>query len=270
MKYFTKNIAFVPVWSSLLLLICLTQPLAAQKKISISKELRANSEEWPVKMKFQGFGKITGYFFGSYGVVTSKRKGQTTTGKSNFTATQSQSESELEFSFTLHNGHADTATVFASYYGKETASHSFELLTLGDVTISSGEDALTGDEKVFLVAINTTSDTGRWAMQVERYLEADGTYRTYGVLHRGSRQIDIRHVSSFKPGGGWSLKIPALGYEFVENDFPLGVVQYMGGGMGGQNKKFVWLHKEADREINLVLAAAMTALMEWELMLFSE
>ncbi len=251
------------------MLICLAQPLVAQKKISISKELQATAEEWPVKMKFQGFGKITGYIFGPYRVVTSKRKRWITTKEaSNFMGTQSQSVMEFDFSFTLRNGHADTAKVYANYYGKETASHSFELLTLGDVTISSGEDAITGDEKVFLVAINTTSDTGRWAMQIERYLGADGIYRTYGMLHRGNRQIAIRQVSSFKPGEGWGFKIPALGYEFIENDYPLGVVQYMGGGMGGQNKKFVWLRKDVDPEINLVLAAAMTALMEWEFILF--
>ena len=260
----------MPVWLAVLLVACMVNPLAAQKKISVNKEFQATAEEWPVKMKFQGFGKITGFFFGPYGVVTSKRKGKTTTGKTNFMVTQSQSESEFEFSFTMRNGHADTATAYASYYSKETASHSFELLTLGDVTISSGEDAITGDEKVFLVAINTTSDTGRWVMQVERNLGADGIYRTYGMLHRGNRQIAIRQVSSFKPGEGWGFKIPALGYEFIENDYPLGVMQYMGGGMGGQNKKFVWLRKDADPEINLVLAAAMTALMEWELLLFTQ
>ncbi len=258
------------VWVAVLLVACMANPLAAQKKISVNKAFQAASEEWPVKTKFQGFGKITGYFFGPYGVVTSKRKGQTTTGKSNFMGTKSQSVSELEFSFTLRNGRADTARVYANYYGKEAASHSFELLTLGDVTISSGEDAITNDEKVFLVSINTTaSDTGRWAMQVERNLEADGIYRTYGMLHRGNRQIDIRQIGSFEPNGGLGLKIPALGYEFVENNRMLGVVQYMGGGMAGQNKKFVWLRKDADPSINLVLAAAMTALMEWELMLFA-
>ena len=54
----------------------------------------------------------------------------------------------------------------------------------------------------------------------------------------------------------------ALGYEFIENGQSLGALQYFGGGMLGVNKKVMWMHKALDAKIKLLLAAAMTAVMQ--------
>ena len=59
--------------------------------------------------------------------------------------------------------------------------------------------------------------------------------------------------------------LPARGYQFREGEQTLSAIQYLGGGMLGMNKSIVWLHKGLDEDTKLVLAAAMTALLQKEM-----
>ena len=53
-----------------------------------------------------------------------------------------------------------------------------------------------------------------------------------------------------------------MGYEFTEAGKPLSAVQYYGGGLLGMNKIFVWLHPNNDDQTKLILAGAMTAILQ--------
>ncbi len=59
--------------------------------------------------------------------------------------------------------------------------------------------------------------------------------------------------------------LPATGYEFMEGDQAIGALQYFGGGLWGTNKNIVWIHQELDADMKLLLAAAMTAVLEAQL-----
>src|SRR5262249_51950922 len=57
---------------------------------------------------------------------------------------------------------------------------------------------------------------------------------------------------------------PAMGFEFVEAGRSLGAVEYFSSGISGMYKNTVWMAKDADPRMRLVLAAAMTAVLELE------
>ena len=64
--------------------------------------------------------------------------------------------------------------------------------------------------------------------------------------------------------------LPATGYEFVEGDQAIGALQYYGGGLWGMNKFMVWLYQDLDTDTKLLLAAAMTAVMETNISIMME
>ena len=55
---------------------------------------------------------------------------------------------------------------------------------------------------------------------------------------------------------------PALGYEFIENEQALGALQYFGGGALGTNKNVAWLLNSLNADMQLILASAITALIQ--------
>jgi hypothetical protein len=71
----------------------------------------------------------------------------------------------------------------------------------------------------------------------------------------------ITPTSSNKNGDDKRL-LPAMGYEFIENGQSICALQYFGGGTLGANKNIVWLRKSANAKMDLILAAAMTAILQ--------
>lgn len=81
------------------------------------------------------------------------------------------------------------------------------------------------------------------------------------MLTNGSREISLMTVTSNRYGND-PRSLPATGYEFVEGDQAIGALQYYGGGLWGTNKYIVWMHQDLDADMQLLLATAMTAVME--------
>jgi hypothetical protein len=90
---------------------------------------------------------------------------------------------------------------------------------------------------------------------------SNATENYEAFLTDGSRKIFIFPVSSNKNGGDKRSQ-PALGYEFTENGQSLCALQYYGGGMLGMNKNVVWIRKDGDEKMKLILAAAATAILQ--------
>jgi len=59
-----------------------------------------------------------------------------------------------------------------------------------------------------------------------------------------------------------SIHPPAMGYEFVENGRSLCAVEYFSSGLAGSAKNTVWMDRNADPRLRLVLAAAMAAVLQ--------
>ena len=67
---------------------------------------------------------------------------------------------------------------------------------------------------------------------------------------------------SFTSQLGLQLAPPAMGYEFIEDGRSLSALEYFSSGLAGAHKNTVWMRRGADARLQLVLAAAMTAVLE--------
>ncbi|MBZ5858344.1 hypothetical protein [Flavihumibacter profundi] len=229
-----------------------------QKNIIISDSLANNAEKLPVKMGSQSFGKIWKFKFGDYAVVSSKLGWTTGSSKSNFWNTKTDSKTTQKFSFNLTNKASDTAKVNAADNIEVQALQSFPLTA----NFSIGTNELVQESKNFSAFININSDTAEtWVllMNVIRKANAEGNYEAF--MTNGERKIFIIPASSNKPGDDHQ-SMPAQGYEFTENGYPLCAVQYLGSGALGMNKNIVWINAKSDAKMQLILAAAMTALLQ--------
>jgi hypothetical protein len=232
--------------------------MQAQKDIIISDSLTANAEKLNVKMGTQWFGKIWKFRFGDYAVVSSKLGWTTTSIKGNFFNTKTDSKSTEKFSFLLTNKTNDSASVNAANNIAVQSLHEIEIIP----HFFWGDEQLLQETRNFSAFITINGDTSNiWAlfMNITRGSNTPGSYNAF--LTNGERKIFIIPTTSNKNGGD-SRSFPALGYEFIENDQSLSALQYYGGGALGLNKNIVWIHKNVDEKMKLILAAASTAILQ--------
>lgn len=238
--------------------IVLTAFAIAQKNIVLSEDLAANSEGLKVKMGTQWMGKIWKFKFGEYSVGKSKNGWTTQSYKSNFLNTKASSKTTQKFSFELNSGNVDKAVVEAATDINLEVTRSAEIIPF----FSVGEDKILIDAKNFsaLITVNEdTTDTWFLIMNISSGERVQDERMAY--LSNGKRMIHLIPVTSNKKGED-NRNIPALGYELVEPGKTLGAVQYYGGGMMGANKNIVWLNQQLDARMKLILAAAMTAVLQ--------
>ena len=240
------------------LLVCLFLSFSlystAQKtNIVLSKDLDENSDELKVKMGSQGFGKIWKFRFGDYEVVSSKLGWTTTSTKGSIFNLKTESTSKEKFSFVLSDKAQNKATVNAAKQMKMESLREIDILP----NLTIGGDVLqeSGNFTAFISINEDTANSWALLMNVSKVNEGSNIYDAY--LTNGERKIFIQPVTS---NDGRSL--PALGYEFIENGNSLSAVQYYGGGAFGMNKNIVWIGKQLDEHMKLILAAAMTALLQ--------
>ena len=240
-------------------LILLSVLTVAQKNIIISENLSKNSEMLNVKMGSQKFGKIWNFRFGEYAVVKSKMGWTTTKSKGNFWGTKSESKTSEKFSFIISNQNADSVIV--------NASTKIEVQSLNEIQLlphfSWGNNEMVKGESIFTAYININRDTTDiWALFIKKSQGSRTPNNILAFLTNGQKDIKIYPVSSNKETENRML--PALGYEFIENDKSLSAIQYLGSGALGFNKNIIWLNKDIDNRMKLILAAAMTAILQIE------
>jgi hypothetical protein len=241
--------------------ICVAALLVFQvsaQNILIDEVLASRSEPLKVKIGSQGFGKIAKWRFGEYSVVASKAGWVTTTSRSNLFNTKTESKTTQKFSFTLCNQSSDSAIVNAARNSKLKTVQGIELFP----SIYIGDDELKLDSRSFTALINVTRDTlDSWILLMNSERGSESVNTAEAMLSNGTRKILIYPASSNKLGTDKRL-LPALGYEFIENDLALLALQYYGGGILGLNKNIVWIDNTLDPGLKLILAAAATAIMQ--------
>lgn len=234
---------------------------AQQKGIIIPESLAANSEAWKVKMGTQWMGKIWKIRFGDYVVTDSKMGWITTSYKSNMFNTKSESKTTQKFAFTLSNNTGDFAKVNAAIDIEVKVLKETELFSF----LSIGEDEILLDSRNFTAMININQDTTEtWILFMNINLGSTVEEGGTAFLSNKDRKILITSAQSNASKGAFSSMLPAMGYEFQENDETLGAVQYFGGGAMGTNKNMVWIDNRLDSKMKLILAAAMTAIIQLE------
>lgn len=244
----------------MLTMISTTFNYAQQKDIVIADELASNSEELKVKMGTAWFGKIWKFKFGDYEVGKSKLGWTTTNQKSNLLNTKTESNTENKFSFVLNNKSSEEAIVNAMIKVEVKELQSFELFP----NFFIGNNEVLSDSQFFSSLITTTSNIDEtWVMIMAEIYDSDTGYKNEAFLRNGDRTISIIPTSSNKNGGD-ARTFPALGYEFIENNKSLGAMQYFGGGALGYNKNIIWLRSDLDERMKLILAAAMTSVLQFK------
>jgi len=236
----------------------LTTPpaLAAQKTIIISDSLAANAERLNVKKGAQWIGQIALWRLGDYAVVSSKGGWTTTRTTGNFFNTETESASTEKFSFVFANNTTDSATVNAA---RHVMVQSLRKLELGNGW-SLGSDELVQEADNFIAFVTLNRDTTEtWALFMG-VTTGDNTVGHYeAFLTNGRTRIVLVAASSNK--NVYDLRgPPALGYEFVENGQSVAALQYFGG--SASRAPIAWIHRRLDARMKLVLAAAMTAVLQ--------
>ena len=230
----------------------------AQKNILISDSLAANSEKLNVKMGTQWMGKIWMFRFGDYAVVSSKMGWTTTSTKGTLFNTKTESKSTEKFTFVLTNKTNDSARVNAANNIVVQSLQEFELFP----HFFLGSNELIQESHNFTAFITVNGDTSEtWAlfMNITRSRNKEGNYDAF--LTNGERKIFLSPSSSNKNVED-TRSLPALGYEFFEKGQSVCALQYFGGGVFGMNKNIVWIHNGLDAKMKLILAAAMTAVLQ--------
>jgi hypothetical protein len=241
--------------------------VTAQKNIILNENLTANADQFKVKMGAQVFGKILKFHFGDYSILTGKMGLTTTTGKSNLTGTKTENKSSGKFYFKLGNG-VDVATINAASHVDIKSVNEVQLyLSRGsnkeaELFISRGADEMTDHSDNFLALIQINQDTSdSWALLMKSTQDATVGTEFEGILTNHTRIINLSLASSYKPGENNRL-LAAVGYQFEENGQYLAAVQYLGSGPFKLNKNIVWIDRELDQKLKMVLAAAMTAILQ--------
>ena len=242
----------------LICLLILSVSIYAQKTIVLSDSLAANSDRLPVKMGTQWFGKIWKFKFGDYEVASSKMGWANTSSKGNLFNTKTKSKTTQKFSFTLAGPGTDNTHVNAASNIESSEVHSLELFT----NFTIGTDVTLKESNNFSAYIRNNNDTNdTWALLMHVVLEFDQVTKAESLLTNGTRKIYLHNVTSNDKGED-DRKYPAMGYELRENGKAIAAVQFYGGGMMGTNKNIIWLSKDADPAFRLMLAAALTAVLQ--------
>jgi hypothetical protein len=245
---------------------------AAPKRIILSDSLLANADQWDVKRGDHWVG-MNRWSFGDYAVVASKT-GWTTGGTdTNFFKTKSVSHSENKFSFVMSNKTADSAFVNAAH---QIISRSNPGLQVAEGMHVGGTGQTVATDHFFASISIGRDTTETWNLFVgatevsDSGADRDDLATHTSVLSHGDRRIALVPVfsknlavkQSFGSMFAMSVHPPAMGYEFIEGGRSLGAVEYFSSGISGMYKNTVWMNRSADPRLRLVLAAAMTSVLQ--------
>jgi hypothetical protein len=231
----------------------------AQKTIIIDESLSANADKMNVKMGLQ-VGEVWKFRFGDYAVVSPKLTVTTGTSKTNIWGSRTETKSKRKFLYSVKGPTPDTARVNAAQNIDVKTSQSIEILS--NISLGSDEVLAETDNFVASITINEDgADTWTLIMNVVRRTGGEGG-KPKSFLTNGVRKILLIPVTSNKDGDARGT--PALGYDLSENGQALGAVQYYSGGLFtfGVNKNFIYILRNLEPKMKLVLAAAMTAVMQ--------
>ena len=242
--------------SAMCFLFLITGFASAQKTIQISDSLAVHGDRFKVNLGSQGPGKIFKMHFGEYAVVSSKMGWNTGSSKANLFNTKVESNSTQKFSFILSNKSADSAWVSAAYNIQVKALQEIELIA----GFSWGDNELLLESKNFSAYININHDTtDTWAllMHIARGRDSAGNYEAF--LTNGARKIFISPIDQEKINNN-PFNQPPIGYELFERGQSLGALQY--NSMMTMFNDIIWINREADTKMKLILAASMTAILQ--------
>ena len=231
---------------------------AQKKNIVISDALSENAEMMKVKMGTHRMKKMWNFRFGDYAIEKNKKEYLDNKIESNILNTKSEDITTFKFNFVLSNKTSDSAIVNALFSNNIKELHSFDLTP----QIHFGSDEILKDSLNFTADISLTSDMDKkWKLFLIKTSGSKIDYKEKSILINGDRIISIIHIRSY-PKGKDKKTLPALGYEFIENEQAICAMQYYGGGLWGSFQPLIWIDSSLNQKMKLILAATMTAILE--------
>lgn len=238
-------------------------------RLMISDSLRSRADELPVKFKAISVSVVK-LKFGEYSVGQTKMGWEKSTEKSKIFSRGVESSSSQMFSFELLGPMTDVAQVNAvtKVETKTLREWVYFSYTRNNFQFESSEDEellLQANSFTALLTINKDT-TDIWTLIMTSFMgsKVNDQYKRVAILTNGIRKIDIVPVTSNENGEDKRM-MPACGYEFRENEKALAALQFYGGGMFGDNKNIIWLPREEDPKMKLLLASALTTVLEHKL-----
>jgi hypothetical protein len=254
----TSLVAVLLVW-----LVHPTIVTADDKAIVIDEELAAHVVILPVTAAAQKTFKVVDFRFGEFSVVSSKlgvAKGHS----GGWISYLEHAESEQKFSFVMRGSSPEVASVTAVQSFESGPLKRHELLP----GVSVGVDPLSSAKDRLVATIQVDSaPAATWTLQlnVQRNVVGASEKARASLLTDGVREIEIRNVSS-RESSDSEQGTPARGYEFREGDRAIAALQYYGGGYPTSKKHLtVYLRDDLDPRTQLLLASAMTAILQSKL-----
>ena len=160
----------------------------------------------------------------------------------------------------MSDNQSNVVTVHALNITMSTFEKSTEIFASDKFSLTVGNDELISSSELFSASINTTIDEeDDWVLRIEA-MEDEASYREVkSILENGTRVIQVKLVSS--PYQEGSSTIPAIGYEFFENEVSLGAVKYFPGTVA---YKKIWLRSGIDAQTQLIISAASATIIHWK------
>jgi len=246
------------VW--LMLSMLLPGPAVAAAGIVVDEDLRTSADIYKVSLGMQKPGRTWDFKFGDYHIVSSKTGVAVTSSTSSFLTNRGESRTRQDYSFVMKGGGSATARV--------TAVQNAEARDIPDLDLGAGFaidlEAIEGGIDGLLASILIEGDLNEsWTLllNVKRSWANTVEETRMSLLSNGTRQIRVVPVTSDQPGAK-SSSLPARGYEFFDEDMPIAALQYLGAGVLGFNKNVVYLRRDLEPQTRLMLAAAMSAIMQ--------
>ena len=230
---------------------------SSQKVMKLNDSLKASSDPLPVKIRG---GSILKFDFGLYKTLSAKGGLIKTTSKSKLFSAVENSESKQKASIVILGNESDTATINISVNEKSEAVREHYISFSKDrVAWEQEEDPSQLKLTTNLVGIITVSrDSTTWNFL---YIAMGSTEnwkgsKYPGILTDGNKKIEIRPVTVWDNGKSPGL-YSVLGYEFYLDGVAMAALQHP---VDTFQKKLVWLKKDLDENMKLILAAASAVL----------
>jgi len=212
---------------------CSVELFAQKDQIPLEPQLEQASERELIKIGMITESKPAKLKFGSFS--SDNRKGPSTT--------PGDDGSELLFSFDIKNSNGDVAKVEASG-NQESVKNSKENTEPNDISVYISSSLELDDLWVLLVGKNKES----------KDLSLNNIFLT-----NGNEEITFKHVVG-SPTNKSEVTAPR-GIEAFIDEYPIAAMQYYSGGSFSY-KKFIWISNKTEVQMQLVMAAVFSALLE--------
>lgn len=241
----------------LLLITVIALKGSAQKIMMLNEGLKTNSEQFSVKMRG---GSLIKYDFCAYKTISAKAGLTSTKSKSKLFSSVEKSESKQKSSIVITGKESDTATINISLNIQSEEVRQMVLSFSKDrVAWEREEDPSKIKQARNLVALITTNrDTVTWNfiyVSMES-TESKNQDESVAFVTDGNKRFDIKKVTVWDNGKSPTL-YSVVGFEFYADGIAVAGVQNP---MDTFQKKFVWLKKDLDEYMKLILASTSSVL----------